>query len=713
MQPTILNNRYRLDAQVGEGGMAVVYRGYDLLLRRQIAVKLLREPFASDQAFVARFYEEAQAAANLSHPNIVSTYDVGECDGKPYIVQEFVPGETLATLIGREHRLPEAAAVRYARQICGALVAAHRQELLHRDIKPSNVLITPEDVVRVADFGIARAAGRGAIADGEDVLGSVPYCSPEQISGDSLTEASDLYSLGAVLYETVTGNRPYGGDSAADVAAAHLNAPVPDPASVAPVSPELRAVIRRLLQKNPRDRFQSAGEALAALRRCASDETSALNDARSSGPDSPTALLKRAAAAGAGPVRARSGDDFELAPARWRSGRAVGIAAAIVGIVVVIALLLAEERAYSRSMRVPDLSGKTVADAAIQLQTLGVNVSGVRLHSDPNTDAGLVDGSDPALDARIDRGASITLLVSSGPPTVPTPSVVGEDLKLAMDTLTANGFDVRVGTAVHSNSVRAGAVAQTRPAPGSPVPAKGTIVLLPSAGPQLVTVPSVVDLIDSDAQRQLQRLGLKLRINQVISDATIPAHTVIDQEPPDGASVAPGSTITVDVSGGAANIAVPNLVGGTVDDARNSLNQVGLALGTVAQAEMADTTPGTVVSQNPAAGSAVGQGQPVDVVVAVAPGNASSPGPTPSSAAAPTAAPTATGAPQALQPIPNVRGMTVDQARAALAAAGYVVSRVTLAPGSPSNARVITTEPAAGATTPPGSNAVVLILGAP
>ena len=704
MQQTIFNNRYRLDAIVGEGGMAVVYRGYDLILRRQIAVKVLRDRFASDQAFVRRFYQEAEAAANLSHPNIVNTYDVGEFEGKPYIVQEFVQGETLATLIAREKKLPEAAAVRYARQICSALVAAHRAQLLHRDVKPSNILITPEDVVRVTDFGIAQFSGRQADGESDEILGSVPYCPPEQVSDGDASEASDLYSVGVVLYEMVTGKRPFDADTAAGVAAAHLSAPVPDPATVPGivVSPELRAVTRRLLQKSPRDRYQSAGEALAALRRCAADESSRSDDSVAAGPDTPTVLLKRRSIAAAPAARNRAGDVFEPAVGRWRVGRATLIAGAIVALAVVLALLFAQTQAVSRSLVVPDLSGKPVPDAVIQLQTLGLDVAAVRLRPDTAVDPGLVDGSEPASSARIDRGRKVTLYVSSGPPTIIVPDVVGQDLKTAMDALTSSGFDVTVGSSLHSNSVRAGSVAQTRPAAGSRVAVHGSIVLLPSAGPLMVTVPNVVALADNDARAQLARLGLKMRVNQVIQDANIPAHMIIDQDPADGTPLAPGQTVTVDVSGGAANIAVPDVVGGTIDDARGALGQAGLTVGSIAQAMLSDTTPGTVVSQNPPAGAQVAQGQPVDLVLAAAPGGET---------AAPQAGATPAGPQAALPPVPNLIGMTVDQARALLLRSGYAVGRVTMLPGSPPNARIVGTQPIPGATPAPGSNTVDLELG--
>jgi len=266
MPETIYNNRYRLDAKVGEGGMAVVYRGYDLLLHRQVAVKVLRPQFAADDDFVQRFYQEAQAAAKLTHQNIVNTYDVGAVGDSHYIVQEFVGGETLAALIKRQKRLPESAAIRYALGICAALGAAHRGELLHRDIKPSNILITPEDTVRVADFGIVRAANAQTLTSQENVLASVPYGAPEHLTGKPLCEASDLYSVGVVLYEMVTGQRPYDAETAMGVAMAHVNAPVPDPAATGvTISPQLREIIMRLLRKDPQERYQTAGELQVAL----------------------------------------------------------------------------------------------------------------------------------------------------------------------------------------------------------------------------------------------------------------------------------------------------------------------------------------------------------------------------------------------------------------------------------------------------------------
>ena len=686
----ILNNRYRLDAAIGEGGMAVVYRGYDLLLRRQVAVKVLRPQHAADDSFVQRFYEEARAAARLSHPNIVTTYDVGEVDGSHYIVEEFVAGETLATLIAREKKLPEAVAVRYARQICLGLGASHRADLLHRDIKPSNVLITPEDVVRVTDFGIARAANAATLSGVEAIMGSIPYASVEQLSGAALSPASDLYSLGVVLFEMVTGRRPYVAETALGVAMAHVNCPIPDPIQTgADISPQLNDVIVKLLSKSPADRYQSAGETLAALRQCGRREGAELDEA--AGTDSSTALLRR---------RALRAMEEGLPPLPepdppWQLRRAVTYAGAGVLAVVVVALLLAAREASSRGLELPDLTGKSQVEALAALHDAGIDAVTFRQHEDATVGAGLVDGSSPAPKSIVKPQDPVVLFLSTGPGRIVVPALVGKDVKTAAAMLASLGLSARVGASIHSNAVKAGLVAQTNPRPGGSIEKGGSVALNPSAGPQTVKVPNVVALLLDAATGQLGKLGLKLQSN-IVPSVDIPARTVIDQDPAGGSDVAPGSIVTLDISAGPNAVTVPDVVGASVDDARAKLEQAGLALGAIARAEMADTTPGTVVGQHPDPGSQAPQGTAVDIVVASAPSSQ------------PQGSPGASSAPQVQAPVPNVTGMNLNDARAVLAKAGYAVVRVVIAPGAGPKAVVTSTDPAAG-TTPPGGVATVVV----
>ncbi|MBV8595690.1 MAG: Stk1 family PASTA domain-containing Ser/Thr kinase [Candidatus Eremiobacteraeota bacterium] len=698
MIDTILNSRYRLDAAIGEGGMAVVYRGYDLLLRRQVAIKVLRPQHAADQSFVQRFYEEARAAAKLSHPNIVNTYDVGEVDGSHYIVEEFVAGETLATIIAREKKLPESVAVRYARQICLGLGASHRADLLHRDIKPSNVLITPDDVVRVTDFGIARAANAATLSGVEAIMGSIPYASPEQLSGGALSPASDLYSLGVVLFEMVVGRQPYTADTALGVAMAHVNSPIPDPiASGADISPQLADVIVKLLQKAPADRFQTAGETLAALRRCGRREGDELDEA--SGSDSSTSILRRRA------LTATNGEAMaiEAVEPRWDMRRTAVLAGAAVLAILLIALVLAWRGAVSRQVRIPDLSGKSQVEAVAALHGVGIDAVAFKAHPDPSMTAGLVDGTDPTAGARVEPNQPVTIFLSAGPGQVAVPNIVGKDLKTATKMLAGAGLTIRMGTPLHSGAVKAGLVAQSNPAPGGLIDKGATVAVQLSVGPQTVKVPNVVSLLVDDAQSQLRKLGLNLRSN-IVPSVDIPAKTVIDQDPVGGSDVRPGTTVTVDISAGPNAVVVPNVVGSSVDDARAKLEQAGLAIGAVAQAAVTDTSPGTVVGQHPDPNSQVPQGTAVDIVVAAAP---ATPQPTASAGPAQSSPPQA----QARSTIPDVTGMTLEDARAALAKAGYSVNRVVITPGSSPNAKVVRSDPAAGSTPPGAQTSVDLTLG--
>lgn len=695
MPEIIYGNRYRLDAKIGEGGMAIVHRGYDLILRRQVAVKVLRPQFSADATFIERFEFEAQAAAKLSHPNIVTTYDVGQVNGDHYIVEEYVPGETLAVLIKRQGRLPESAAVRYARQISAALAAAHRHELLHGDIKPSNILITREDVVRITDFGIARALDQGDREADEIVLGSLPYAAPEALRGMPASERSDLYSLGIVLFEMVTGRRPFEAPTNDALAAAIVELPPPDiDAAGATVSPALRAIIAKLLRKTPEQRYRSAGEVLAALRHIARGHTDEEPESESAGPDAPTEILRRRARpAFETAVRLPPGPETPV----WRGGHVIGIAAGFVGLLVVLALIVAASQASSRSMRLPDLTNKSVAEAVATLHSLGVNDITIKQQPDPAVQGGLVDGTDPTVGTRVGPGNAVTLLVSNGPPTVEVPNVLGEDPKNAQEFLAASGFTVREGKRVHSATVRQGLVAATNPAPGSPLGKGGIVVVSVSLGPDLVQVPNIVAMTEDDARKLLAHLGLKLAVNSQVAVSNIPANVILSQEPSERSTLAPGSTVMVDVSAGPAAIEVPQVVGMTLDAARTALEGAGLAVGSVVQAAMPDQPPGTVVSQTPGSFARVSAGTAVDLVVST--GGQAAP-------ASPSANP---GNP--LPPIPNVIGMTVDQAKGELERNGYHVDRVTVLPGSPADARVLSTDPAVGTTPPPGSTSVNLIIG--
>ena len=261
----VLVDRYELGPVLGQGGMAKVHRGLDRQLGRQVAIKVLAPPFDRDREFVERFQREARAAAGLSHPNIVAVFDSGSDDGTHYIVTELVEGETLADRLRRDGPMPQAEAVAVAVDIARALAAAHERGLIHRDIKPGNVMLLPDGRVKVVDFGIARAAGSDTLTNTGVVLGSTAYLSPEQASGQPVDERADLYALGCVLYEMLTGRVPFSADTPIATMYRHVNEDPPPPSTFAPIPSELEDIVMRALEKDPKRRFASASELEAAL----------------------------------------------------------------------------------------------------------------------------------------------------------------------------------------------------------------------------------------------------------------------------------------------------------------------------------------------------------------------------------------------------------------------------------------------------------------
>ncbi len=261
----VLVDRYELGPVLGQGGMAKVHQGLDRQLGRQVAIKVLAPPFDRDREFVERFQREARAAAGLSHPNIVAVFDSGSDDGTHYIVTELVEGETLADRLRRDGPMPQAEAVAVAVDIARALAAAHERGLIHRDIKPGNVMLLPDGRVKVVDFGIARAAGSDTLTNTGVVLGSTAYLSPEQASGQPVDERADLYALGCVLYEMLTGRVPFSADTPIATMYRHVNEDPPPPSTFAPIPSELEDIVMRALEKDPKRRFASASELEAAL----------------------------------------------------------------------------------------------------------------------------------------------------------------------------------------------------------------------------------------------------------------------------------------------------------------------------------------------------------------------------------------------------------------------------------------------------------------
>ena len=688
-----LSDRYRLDTRIGQGGMAVVYSGIDTVLRRRVAIKVLRAELAADADFVARFYTEAQHAAKLSHPNIVNIYDVGREGESYFIVMELVEGPTLAEMVENDKRLPEAVAIDFAAQICNGLAYAHRQGLLHRDVKPANVLVTKDDVVKISDFGIARAVTTQTMSMTQPgmVMGSVFYISPEQAQGHELHETSDLYSLGIVLYQMLTGKLPYTGESPITVALKHVSNPVPlvdadDPS----ISPALAAIVRKLMQKDPAARFPSAAAVATALREAREHPlVTTPFDVSSSGERLVASAPRRIPnpKPRPSPFPDRNGSvaiagDGDAEETDWTGQRLR------VGVAALVALVLAALLGYfvtSRpgglfgsptSVALPNLVGSDSADAEGQLDKLGVRYNVVPVPSE-NVPADRVVRQDPARGEAVAARGVVQLFVSTGLPTVQLIDVRQYSSDDAQRYL-RNAKLVPKIVERFDPSAR-GTVLSQKPMPGSTVPIHAQVVLVVSKGAQPVAVPDIVSQTLADATSQLAARHLSLVVSERDPNDEIPADTIVSQNPQPGSDVAPNSAVDVVVSSGAPTLDIPGVEGRIAGDAVGVLQNAGLQ----PQLEYlvdASVPLGTVLKQNPESGTPAKKGSSVTLDVAV-PGV-----------------------------VPDVAGRSAADAQAMLQNAGYKIGNTSYVQEGP-DGTVARTEPVSGSALRPGETVMLYLNG--
>jgi eukaryotic-like serine/threonine-protein kinase len=585
-------DRYVLISRLGSGGMADVWLADDEMLERRVALKFLHERFAQDTQFVERFRREAQAAAGMQHQNIVGVYDRGEADGRNFIAMEYVEGASLKDLITRGLSIGEALEI--IRQVLAGTKFAHENGIIHRDLKPQNVLVDREGRARVADFGIARA-GASEITQTGSVLGTAQYLSPEQAQGLAVTAASDLYSVGVMLYECLTGRVPFEADSPVAVALKQISEQPRPPSEINPeVTPALDAVVLRSLAKDPAFRFQTADEFRAAI------------DAAELDPATPAALGAVAAAA-----IDEADIDALLAADDARRRRIRNILIGTLLVLLIAGGIVAYALTRTERVNVPHVIGQQVGQARAQLEGDGFNVSISHIKScDP---VGTVTEQQPPAGSEVDEGSRVVLTQSDGS-TITIPPLKNKTADDATKQL--EDLNLIAGTPEErpSPNVDPGKVIGTSPEEGTSVDCNSTVTLIVSKGANTIDVPNVVGEQRDAAVSQLRDLGLVARTETRNADE--PEGQVIGQDPAAGAAgVLRNDTVTLVVSNGVGSVSVPNVVGQTEDAARSRLGAVGLDPDIVEQDTEQQSQDGRVLEQSPAGGTRAHSGDPVTLVV--------------------------------------------------------------------------------------------------
>ncbi len=586
-QPRVFSNRYELTHMIARGGMAQVYRARDRLLDRPVALKVLFPELSVDRAFVERFRREAQAAANLSHPNIVPVFDWGEDGGTYFIVMEFIDGQALSAIIRAEAPLKSQRAAEIGAHVASALSYAHRHGVIHRDIKPGNVLLTGDGQVKVTDFGIARAVNtEDSLTQTGAVMGTATYFSPEQAEGQGVDARSDLYSLGVVLFEMVAARPPFLGDSPVAVASKHVRDQPPLLRELNPsVPPAYEAVVMKAMAKSPADRYPDAEELRADLRRFEAGEPVLAGDPTLAG----GMAAATTAALGLGePTTAVDGTAMQPpAPGAGDSGRRrrtrlVVMLVALVVALGVIGYFLGSSLGYwgsGGSFAMPQVVGQPVAAATSVLQRDGLHVLTTSVNS--TQPVGIVVSTSPPTGNPVKKGDVVTLSVSRGEPKVTTSPT-----------------------------------STTSPSPSTTSPTtSSTTSSTTSTTSATVAVPSLVLDTVSEAASALSSAGLSLGSQTNEPSNTVGAGLVISSSPAAGPQVNPGSSVSITVSSGPSSLTVPNVVGESQSSATAILQGKGFNVGSQTTNVCTPNEVGDVVAQNPSGGNTASSGSTVTITV--------------------------------------------------------------------------------------------------
>ncbi len=533
----VLSDRYELLRLLGRGGMAEVYAARDHTLGREVAVKVLLDRFLEDNAFTRRFHDEARHVARLNHPNLVAVYDTGIDRNQPYIVMELVEGRSLQEAI-TAGGLTEERALDIVADVCTALAYAHDRGLIHRDIKPGNILLSNDGAVKVTDFGIARAVDNETVTRTAAVLGTAAYLSPEQAQGLDVDPRSDLYSLGVVLYEALTGNQPFSGDSPVTVAYQHVQESPRPPRELVPgISPAAEAITMRALAKNPANRYQHAGEM--------HDD---LVNAREGRPVGAPAVMSAEETALLQPAYS----DVTLGTRQQQRRRTIGYVvltvaalAALGAIIWYVAGLFATDDVPQVS--VPNVVGEPLEVAIELLEDVGLEVGEPTEEASPTVPSGHVLRQRPAADQVVAEGTVVDLVISAGEDTTLVPNLVGMDEDAAVARLIEDRLVVGDRATEYDPDVPEGQVIRHDPSAGEEVPVGTRVSYVVSLGEEVVAVRSVEQRSLEDAEFRLQEQGLDVRVEREHS-RVVAEGFVISQDPPAGTQVPVGTIVTVVVS---------------------------------------------------------------------------------------------------------------------------------------------------------------------
>ncbi len=613
----VFSNRYQITERIGVGGMAEVYLAQDNVLGRIVAVKVMLPQYAADENFTKRFKQEAASAANLSSPYIVNVYDWGHDEGTYYIVMEYVRGSDLKTAINERGAINQRKVAEIGSQVCQALSVAHKQDIIHRDIKPQNIMVQPDGNVKVMDFGIARAKN-STMDKTASVLGTAHYISPEQAQGKDLTAASDIYSLGVVMYEAATGKLPFDGPDAVSVAMKQVQETPLPPHEVKPdIDPTLEAIILKAMAKNPAERFATAQDMRQILNDFLAGRpvnlggfTGAQTAVIGGMSGAPTQMIGGVANAqtqmigGAGMAAAGTGATTVM-PAAGAKGasyggtastsyradsssngpskKTIGIIVAVVAVIAVaaIAAFAIFGGGSGSGSPVPDVKGKSLEQATQMLDEAGFKVGNVSSRSDDSVEEGSVISQDPAAGTKREEGSRINLVVSSGSSAVSVPDLSNMTADQARSALEKAGLKATAGTAEYSDSVEKDRVARQEPSAGSSVPKNSVVTYYLSLGKEGTEVPNVVGSSEGSATTTLSNAGFNVTSEQAYSDS-VPQGQVISQTPNGGELAKDGATVHLVVSAGPdpatqepEQVSIPNLVGWRVSDAVYQLESLG------------------------------------------------------------------------------------------------------------------------------------------